>query len=134
LLRPPMKVLLLSSLFCSYFYRRYLYGDFLAFCTWFLRDFCTGLIERFYNKLFESCCMGRTYTGISPYVLDYGREYSREVRRNSNPAHVKAREEVQKVWYAVGIYFKYLETALYFYQVIHSLRDRQTVETPYNLR
>jgi hypothetical protein len=50
-----MRVLLLSSLFCSYFYRRYLYGDFLAFCTWFLRDFCTGLIVRFYNKLFESC-------------------------------------------------------------------------------
>jgi hypothetical protein len=32
-------------------------------------------------------------------------ERSREVR-NSNPACVNAREEVQKVWHVVGIYFK----------------------------
>jgi hypothetical protein len=37
--------------------------------------------------------MVRTYTGISPYVLNYGREYSQEVQ-NSNPARVKVREEV----------------------------------------
>jgi hypothetical protein len=35
-------------------------------------------------------------------------ERLREVRI-SNPARVKAREEVQKVWYAVSIYFKCFE-------------------------
>jgi hypothetical protein len=32
--------------------------------------------------------MGHTYTGISPYLLNYGREYSQEMR-NSNPPRVK---------------------------------------------
>jgi hypothetical protein len=41
-------------------------------------------------------CMGQRTAFICPYLLNYGREYSQEVQ-NSNPARVKAREEVQNV-------------------------------------
>jgi hypothetical protein len=49
--------------------------------------------------------MGRTYTGISPYVLDYMEEQAvRTFPRgaDSNPARAKARE----VWHDWNVYFQ----------------------------
>jgi hypothetical protein len=83
--------------------------------------------------------MGRTYTGISPRPVRTQlwrsnlSERSQEVR-NSNPARVKAGEEVQKVWNGWRYLVYILRNALYFYQAIQSLRDRRTVKPPYILR
>jgi hypothetical protein len=82
-------------------------------------------VSSYQVKISEGCFVWAAPTALrgGPYLIEIGAEFEpgtcKSTRRG---AHME------------DIYFKYLETGLYLHQVIHSLRDRLTVETPYNLR
>jgi hypothetical protein len=62
-------------------------------------------------EISPGCFVWATPTALrgEPYLINDNNSLNVPKRcRDSNPACVKAREEVQKVWHALDIYFKYL--------------------------
>jgi hypothetical protein len=120
--RPLMGLFLLLSLSCGYFYLRYLYGAFLAFCTWFLSDSSTGLFARFYNKLFESC--EYWWDGCNGYKLHDGKIDSFDIDSQKWNLLLDARDEnlpYLMAYEAISLYLNEDSSTFDEYQLPHQV-------------